>query len=187
MIIDYRTTYVYVIGNGHAPPIVLHWAALKHSPVYLVLTKINWKVTFEAVCWVCVRTVELFTEKTRVTGVLERSFILSEASIVCQTKSQELTVWFCSSKWLAQGKLEFLSPSTEGYLQLATLWMSSDYLYLVEVLHKHLLNLWTSLTTILQGQTTWKDSSKTLAKNVKFCLLLLPIVATLRTFLSHEC
>ena len=39
--IDYRATYVYGIGNGHALPIVLHWAALKHSPKYLALTKIN--------------------------------------------------------------------------------------------------------------------------------------------------
>ena len=41
MIIDYRATYVYGIGNGRAPPIVLHWAALKHSPEYLALAKIN--------------------------------------------------------------------------------------------------------------------------------------------------
>ena len=39
--IDYRATYVYGIGNGRAPPIVLHWAALKHSPEYLALAKIN--------------------------------------------------------------------------------------------------------------------------------------------------
>ena len=39
--IDYRATYVNGIGNGCAPPIVLHWAALKYSPEYLALTKIN--------------------------------------------------------------------------------------------------------------------------------------------------
>ena len=39
--IDYRATYVYGTGNGRAPPIVLHWATLKHSPEYLVLAKIN--------------------------------------------------------------------------------------------------------------------------------------------------
>ena len=41
VVIDYRATYVYRIGNGRAPPIVLHWAALKHSPEYLALAKIN--------------------------------------------------------------------------------------------------------------------------------------------------
>ena len=44
--IDYKATYIYGIGNGRALPIVLHWAALKHSPEYLALAKINWKVTF---------------------------------------------------------------------------------------------------------------------------------------------
>ena len=39
--IDYRATYIYGIGNGRVPPIVLYWAALKHSPEYLVLAKIN--------------------------------------------------------------------------------------------------------------------------------------------------
>ena len=29
LIIDYRATYVYGIGNEHVPLIVLHWAALK--------------------------------------------------------------------------------------------------------------------------------------------------------------
>ena len=41
IIIDYRATYVYGIGNGRALPIVLHWAALKHSPEYLAFAKIN--------------------------------------------------------------------------------------------------------------------------------------------------
>ena len=36
--------------------------------------------------------VELFMTKMRVSGVLERSFVLSEASFVYLTKSQELTV-----------------------------------------------------------------------------------------------
>ena len=44
--IDYRATYVYGIGNGRAPLIVLHWAALKRSSEYIALAKINWKVTF---------------------------------------------------------------------------------------------------------------------------------------------
>ena len=48
--IDYRTTYVYGIGNEHTPLIVLHWAALKQSSEYIALAKINWKVTF-AVHW----------------------------------------------------------------------------------------------------------------------------------------
>ena len=39
--INYRATYIYGIGNGHALPIVLHWAALKHSPEYIALAKIN--------------------------------------------------------------------------------------------------------------------------------------------------
>ena len=76
----------------------------------------------------------------RVSGVLERSFILSEASFV-----------YLTSKRLARGKLEFLSPSTKRYLQLATLWTPLDYLYLVEVLHKHLINLRTLLRMTLQG------------------------------------
>ena len=29
--IDYRATYVYGIGTGHAPLIVLHWAVLQRS------------------------------------------------------------------------------------------------------------------------------------------------------------
>ena len=40
------TTYVYGIGNGRAPLIVLHWAALKRSSEYIALANINWKVTF---------------------------------------------------------------------------------------------------------------------------------------------
>ena len=75
------------------------------------------------------------------------------------------------------------------YLEIpmtATLWIPPDYLYLVEVLHRHRLNLPLSLRTMLQGQTTWKEGSLTLAKNVEFCLPLLPSVTTLCTFLSHE-
>ena len=41
IIIDHRATYAYRIGNGHTPPILLHWATLKHSPEYLALAKIN--------------------------------------------------------------------------------------------------------------------------------------------------
>ena len=40
-IIDYRATYVYGIGNGCTPLIVLHWAALKRSSKYIALAKIN--------------------------------------------------------------------------------------------------------------------------------------------------
>ena len=39
--IDYRATYVYRIGNGHMPLIVLYWAALKRSSEYIALAKIN--------------------------------------------------------------------------------------------------------------------------------------------------
>ena len=35
----------------------------------------------------------------------------------------------------------YLSPSTVRYLRLVASWTPSDYLYLVEVLHRHLLNL----------------------------------------------
>ena len=41
IIIDYRATYVYGIGNGRALLIVLHWAALIPSSEYIALTKIN--------------------------------------------------------------------------------------------------------------------------------------------------
>ena len=39
--IDYRATYVYRIGNGHSPLIVLHWAALIPSSEYIALVKIS--------------------------------------------------------------------------------------------------------------------------------------------------
>ena len=39
--IDYRATNIYGIGKGHAPLIVLHWAALKRSSEYIKLAKIN--------------------------------------------------------------------------------------------------------------------------------------------------
>ena len=74
--------------------------------------------------------------KIRHGSVLEMSFVLSEASIVCQIKRQELTVGFCSSKWLPQGKWEILSPSRETYLHLVTLYTPLDYLYLVSVLRR---------------------------------------------------
>ena len=41
-------TYIYGIGNGRAPPIVMHWTALKHSPNYLVLARIYRKATFKS-------------------------------------------------------------------------------------------------------------------------------------------
>ena len=103
---------------------------------------------------------EICGDISRAGGLQGNTVVLSETSFICQTKSQELTVWFCLSKQLGWGKLEFLSPSTERYLWLVTLWMPSDYLYLVKVLHRHLLSLPTSLRTTLQGQTTWKDGSQ---------------------------
>ena len=39
--IDYRATYVHGIGNGCAPLIVLHWAALIPSSKYIAFTKAN--------------------------------------------------------------------------------------------------------------------------------------------------
>ena len=44
--IDYRATYVYGIGSGCVLHIVLHWTALIPSSEYIVLAKINRKVTF---------------------------------------------------------------------------------------------------------------------------------------------
>ena len=76
--------------------------------------------------------------KTWLGSVLEISFVLSEASFVCQIKSQDLTVGFCSSKRLLRGKWEFLSPSSETSLRLVTFCTPLDYLYLVAVLHRHL-------------------------------------------------
>ena len=76
--------------------------------------------------------------KTRLGSVLEISFVLSEALFVSQMKSQDLTAGFCSSKWLLRGKWEFLSPSSETSLRLATFDTPLDYLYLVSVLHRHL-------------------------------------------------
>ena len=93
------------------------------------------------------------TAKTRASSVLEISFGLSEASFVCQPKSQELTTRVCSSKRLVEVSQKFLSPSTVRYLRLAASWTPSDYLYLVEVLYRHLLNLRTSLRTVLYSQT----------------------------------
>ena len=82
--------------------------------------------------------------KTWLGSVLEISFMLSEASFVCQIKNQDLTVGFCSSKWLLRGKWEFLSPSSETSLRLATFCMPLDYLYLVGVLEcsNIVLELW---------------------------------------------
>ena len=68
----------------------------------------------------------------------------------------------CLSKRLVQDKSEILSSSTVRYLRLAASWMLSDYLYLVEVLHRHLLNLQMSLGMVLYSQTAWKDSSLSL-------------------------
>ena len=75
--------YVYWIGNGCVPHIVMYWAALKHSPEYHILSTHNDLEKGKAVCQAHGQTVELFTAKTRVSGVLEMSFILSEASFVC--------------------------------------------------------------------------------------------------------
>jgi hypothetical protein len=96
--------------------------------------------------------IELFTAKTKVSSVLEGSFILSEAS------RPELSVSFCSSKWLAQGLLDFLSP----LLEIPTVGDPLDmFRYLVEVLHAygHPWNLRISFRKILQGQIIWKDGS----------------------------
>ena len=59
--------------------------------------------------------------------------------------------------------------STVRYLQLMNLSTPSDYLYLVEILHRHLLNFQMLLRT-LYSQTSWKHCSLSLVKNVKFCL-----------------
>ena len=50
--------------------------------------------------------------EARASSVLEISFGLSEASFVCQPKSQELTTRVCSSKRLVEVSQKFLSPST---------------------------------------------------------------------------
>ncbi len=119
-------------------------------------------------------------------SVLEISFDLSEVLFVCQPKTQELTTQVCSLKQLVRGKSEILSPSTARYLRLAASWMPLDYLYLVEVLHRHLLNLRTLLRTVLYSQTVWKDGSLSLVKMSKFCLPLLLSVVTLCSFLTHR-
>ena len=77
----------------------------------------------------------------------------------------------CSSKRLVQGKSEILSPSTMRYLRLAASWMPSDYLYLVEILHRHLLNLRMLLRMVLYSQTAWKDGSLSLVKMSNFVSL----------------
>ena len=92
--------------------------------------------------------------------------------------SRELTTRVCSSKRLVEVSQKFLSPSTVRYLRLAASWTPSDYLYLVEVLHRHLLNLRTSLS--LERRLT------KLSENVEFCLPLLLSVVTLRSFLTHR-
>ena len=92
----------------------------------------------------------------------------------------------CSSKRLVRGKSEILSPSTVRYLRLAASWTPSDYLYLIEVLHRHLLNLRTLLRMVIYSQTAWKDGSLSLVKNVEFCLPLLLSVVTLHSFLTHR-
>ena len=85
-------------------------------------------------------------------------FILSEASFVCLSNQKpgaqdtSLFVEVASLRYVGN----FVS-STDRYLWLLSLWMLSDYLYFVEVLHGHLLNFWTSLRTMLQSQTTRKE------------------------------
>ena len=85
---------------------------------------------------------------------------------------------------------KFLSPSTVRYLRLSASWTPSDYLYLVEVLHRHLLNLQTSLRTVLYSQTTWKDGSLSLVKMSNFvflsCFLLRLFIAFLVTELKYR-
>ena len=123
-----------------------HSNALVHTetpPEYLVLTNILWKIIFWrhlSSLWMNCRAIH---SENWVNSVLKILFVLSESSFICQIKGQELMVSFCLSKWLGWGKLEFLSPSTERYLRLMTLWTPSDYLYLIRVLHRHVcLNLW---------------------------------------------
>ena len=60
-----------------------------------------------------------------------------------------------------------------------------DTLYLVEVLHRHLLNLQTLLRMVLYSQTARKDGSLSLVKN-ELCLPLLLPVVTLHSFLTHR-
>ena len=104
--------------------------------------------------------------------------------------TEELTTRVCSSKRLVRGKSQFLSPSTVKYLRLAASWTPSDYLYLVEVLHRHLLNLRTSLRTVLYSQTAWKDGSLSLVKTSNFvslsCFQLWLFVAFLLTELKYR-
>ena len=57
------------------------------------------------------------------------------------------------------------------YLRLAASWTPFDYLYLVEVLNSHLLNLQTSLRTVLYSQTAWKDGALSLVKMSNFVSL----------------
>ena len=145
--IDYRGTCVYGIRNRHTPPIVLHWAALKHSPEYLALASINWKVTFlNHLSSSCMNSWAVHSKNGGRWWSWE--VVRLVWSFVRLLDQKPGAVW---SKWLAQGKLEFLSSFTERYLRLSTLWTPSDYLYLVEVhvLHRHLLNLQTSLRKTL--------------------------------------
>ena len=79
--IDHRATYVYRIGNRRALPKVMHWAALKYFPEY---SRFSERSPFEAICQTHGLTVECFTAKTRVSGILEIWFALSEASFICQ-------------------------------------------------------------------------------------------------------
>lgn len=54
------------------------------------LKRLTEMLPFEAVCQSRERTVELFTAKTRVSSVLEMSFILSEASFNPKAGSHDI-------------------------------------------------------------------------------------------------
>ena len=76
--------------------------------------------------------------KIRLGSVLEMTFILYKASFVLQLKTQELMVEFCSPKRPPRGMLEFLSPCTTTTDNPQYALKALDYLYLVDVLHRHL-------------------------------------------------
>ena len=79
--------------------------------------------------------VKLFMVNAILNGVLE---ILSCLKLACLPNHKSGPHSEILFKWLSRGKWEFLSPSSETYLRLTTLWTPLDYLYLVSVLHRHL-------------------------------------------------
>ena len=154
--------------------LVLHWAALTPSSKYIALAKVKRK-PFAVICRVLGWTVELFLVKTRLSSVLEMSFVLSEASFVFQIKSQDLMAGFCSSKWLPRGtcKWKFLSPSSKTYLRLATLCTSLHCIctwlvYCIGTFEYHLEKNVTKPNNLERRLTN-------LVENVKLCLPLLPL------------